>query len=122
MGRTRNRVGQEDVGPSLVDDVAVFRAKEGSTDTSPLLFGVQSVRWPTAAKQAGKWYRGMVKAADSFMARWHRAKMEKSWLRHANEGTNKKGEGGGGGQQTDASVHKSGKKLADRVLSSKAPM
>lgn len=66
---------------------------------------------PKAAKKAGKCYRGVVKAADDFMARWHRAAVEKSRLRHANEDAKKKekgpegersvggGEGGRGSQQ-----------------------
>ena len=45
--------------------MAVFRAKEGSTETSPLLSGVGTVLWPTQAKKAGKWYRG-----DRQSGRW----------------------------------------------------
>ena len=87
----------------LVDDIAVFRARKGSTELSPLLFGVETVQWPTASKRAGKLFRGVVKAEDGFRARWHRAEVEKSWLRHANEVTEKgeKGkreEGARGGQ------------------------
>ena len=76
----------------------MFETKEGSTETSYLLFGVETVLWPPAAKKAGKWSWGIVKAANGFMARWHRAEMEKSWLRHANEDAKKKGntqKGGG---------------------------
>ena len=54
---------------------------------------------PTAGVQAGKWYRGIVKEASGFMARWHRAEVGKSWLRHENEDAKKTGEkekGGGG--------------------------
>ena len=57
----------------LVDDIAVFRAKEGSTKNSPWSFEVNTVLWPTAAKQTGKWCRGIMKAADGFTARWHTA-------------------------------------------------
>ena len=41
--------------------------------------------WPTAAKKGGKWYRGVVEAAECFMARWHKDDAESSWLRHATE-------------------------------------
>ena len=37
--------------------------------TSPLLFGVETVLWPRAAKKSGKWYRGVVDAAGRFMTR-----------------------------------------------------
>ena len=30
---------------------------------------------------SGNWLRGIVDAADRFMARWHRGEAEKSWLR-----------------------------------------
>ena len=30
----------------------------------PLVFGVETVLWPTAAKKGGKWYRGVVEAAE----------------------------------------------------------
>ena len=48
-------------------DIRVFQATEGSTDSSPLLFGVDTVLRPRAAKKSGKWYRGVVDAADRFM-------------------------------------------------------
>ena len=34
----------------LVDDLRVFRASEGCTESVPLVFGVETVLWPTAAK------------------------------------------------------------------------
>ena len=51
-------------GQCLVDDLRVFRATEGSTESVPLVFGVETVLWPTAAKKGGKWYRGVVEAAE----------------------------------------------------------
>ena len=60
-------VGVENPGPGrpeknwarcLVDDLRVFRATEGSTESVPLVFGVETVLWPPAAKKDGKWYRG----------------------------------------------------------------
>ena len=41
--------------------------------------------WPTAAKKGGKWYRGVVVAAEWVVTRWHRDEAETSWLRHATE-------------------------------------
>ena len=69
----------------LVDDSRMFRATGGSTENFPVLFGIETVLWPTVAKKGGKWYRGVVKAAECFMARWHRDEAESSWLRHAAE-------------------------------------
>ena len=62
----------------LVDDIRVFEATEGSTDSSPLLFKVETVLWPRAAKKSGNWHRG-IDAAGRFMTRWHRGEAEKSW-------------------------------------------
>ena len=69
----------------LGDDLRVFRATAGSTESVPLVFGVETVLWPTAAKKGGKWYRGVVEAAEIFVTRWHRDEAESSWLRHATE-------------------------------------
>ena len=44
---------------------------------------LETVLWPTAANKGGKWYRGVVEAAECFMTRWHRDEAESSWLRHA---------------------------------------
>ena len=46
--------------------------------------------------QSGKWYRGVVDAADRFMTRWHKA--EKCWLRHATENAKSVDKGKPGGQ------------------------
>lgn len=54
-------------------------------DRNAPLFGVDTVLWPMAATQAVKCYQRIVKAADGFMARWHRVGLEKIWGRHANE-------------------------------------
>ena len=82
----------------LVDDLRVFRASEGSRESVPIVFGVEMVLWPTAAKKGGKWYRGVVEAAECFMTRWHRDEAESSWLRHPTEDakSDDKGTGGGG--------------------------
>ena len=56
---------------------------------------------PRAAKKSGKLYRGLVEAADCFMARWHRDEVQRSRLRHAAEDAKNgdKGRAGGGGGQ-----------------------
>ena len=56
--------------------------------------------WPTAAKKGGKWYRGVVVAAEWVVTRWHRDEAETSWLRHATEyaKSDDKGRGRGDGR------------------------
>ena len=86
VGRIRDQADQKSTEPNfLVDDLRVFRATEGSTEKIPLFFGAETVLWPTAAKKGGKWYRGVVEAAECFMTRWHRDEVESGWLRHATE-------------------------------------
>ena len=55
----------------LVNDFRAFRATEGSTESVPLVFGVETVLWPTVAKKGGKWYRGVVEAVECLMTRWN---------------------------------------------------
>ena len=62
------------------------------------MFGVETVLWPTAAK-GGKWYRGVVEAAECFMTRWHRDEAESSWLRHATEDAKSDDKGRGWGKR-----------------------
>ena len=52
----------------------------------------------TAAKKCGKWYRGVVEAAECFMTRWQRDEAESSWLRHTTEDakSDDRGKNGGG--------------------------
>ena len=58
----------------LLDDFRAFRATEVSTKSVLLVFGVEAVPRPTAAKKRGKWYRGVVDAAECFIKMWHRDK------------------------------------------------
>ena len=53
---------------------------------------------PTVGKSGGKWYRGVIEAAEHFMVRWRETEVERSWLRHAAENVKSgdKGKGGGG--------------------------
>ena len=86
----------------LVEEIKVFEATEGSTDSSHLLVGVRTVLWPRAAKKSGNWHRGIIDAADRFGTRWHRGEAEKGWQRLTAEDAKSSNhwnpEGLGGGQ------------------------
>ena len=69
MRRIRDQADHKRTGLNVLDDLRVFRATEGSTESVPLVFGIETVLWPTAAKKGGKWYRGVVEAAECFMTR-----------------------------------------------------
>ena len=75
------------VGPMPVDNMAVFKAEEVSMETSRFhFFGVETVPCVTAANKVGKCHRGIIKAADGFMARGQRAEAEnKLYSQNANE-------------------------------------
>ena len=83
------------------------------------MFGAETVLWPMAAKKGGKWYRGVVEAADCFMTKWRREEAESSWLRHATEDAkgddNGKGRGEGRGSRTDTAVDECRNGMVDRV-------
>ena len=73
MGRTRDQADQKRT--QCLADIRVLQATQESTDSSPSLFGVGTVcsgRARLIANKSGKWYRGVVDAADRFMTRWHR--------------------------------------------------
>ena len=53
----------------LADDLRVFQATEGSTVSSRLLFGVETVLRPRAARKSGQWYRVIDEATDSLTER-----------------------------------------------------
>ena len=80
----------------LVDGLRVFRATEKSTKSVHLVFGVETVLWPTAAKKGGKWYQRVVEAAGCFTTRWHRDEAESSWLRHTTQDAKSDHKGMGG--------------------------
>ena len=96
------RPPRKELGPvRLVDDLKVFEATEGSTDSSPLLYGVETVLWPRAAKNSGNRHRGSVDAANRIMTRWRTGEAEKICQRltaEAAKGSNQ-GRGEGGGRQ-----------------------
>ena len=64
-----------------------------------MVFGVETMLWPTAAKKGRKWYRGVVEAAARFMTRWHRDEAESSWLHHATEDAKSDGKRRGEGRE-----------------------
>ena len=76
----------------LADEIRVFQATEESRDSSPLLFGVDTVLWPRAAKESGNWHPGVVDGANRFMTRWQRLTAEDA--KSSNQG--KLGGRGGG--------------------------
>lgn len=67
--------------------MAVFKAKEHPKETFRfLLFGVETAPCLMAAKTVGKSHRGIIKAADDFMARGQRAEAKKKlYSQNANE-------------------------------------
>ena len=67
-GESGTRPTEKNWAQCLVDNLA-FRATEGSTESVPLVFGVETVLWPTAAQKGGKWYRGVVEVAECFVTR-----------------------------------------------------
>ena len=62
----------------LAGDIRVFEATQVSMDSSPLLFGVETILWPRAAKKDWNWQRSIVEAANRFMMRWLMGEAEKS--------------------------------------------
>ena len=68
---------------SLLDDLKAFDATKGSTEHSKFVFGVEAEVWTVAAQKAGKWYRGVLEAAERFMAKWHEIEATLSRNRHA---------------------------------------
>ena len=48
----------------IVEDLREFRVTEGSTKHSPLVFEFEPGLWSTATKKVGKWYRGLLQAAE----------------------------------------------------------
>ena len=69
-----------------------------------MVFGVETVLWPTAAKKGGKWCQGVVEAAECFMTRWHRDEAESNWLRHATEDAKSDDRGMGEGKERGSRI------------------
>ena len=81
----------------LLDDLKAFDATKGSTEHSKLFYGVGAEVWTIAAKKAGKWYRGVLEAAERFMAKWHENEATLSRNRNASLRVVPKGIGGWAG-------------------------
>ena len=71
--------------------------------------------WPRAAKNSGKWRRGVVEAAGRFKPRWHRDEGQRSRPRHAAEDA-KSGDKGRGSSRTDIAVDECRNEMVDRVV------
>ena len=82
----------------LLDDLEAVKATEGSTKHAKFVFGVEADVWTVEAKKADKLYRGVLEAAERFVADWHEITATLSTNRHATttDGTqrNRKREGG----------------------------
>ena len=70
-----------------------------------------------AASKTGKWYLGVLEAAERFTARWHENEEELSRKRHASVmgGVQGKGEGLGKSRRETAVDGKGRKEMEDRV-------
>ena len=69
--------------------------------TLPVVFVVETAVWIVAAKMAGKWYRGVLEAAERLMAAaWHKDEADASRRRHASAVGGAHGNGRGEGQQS----------------------
>ena len=83
----------------LLNDLKSFDATKGSLEHSKLFFGVEAEVWTIAANKAGKWYRGVLEAAERFMAKWHENETTLSRNRHVSATggaqANRSGEGSG---------------------------
>ena len=64
-----------------------------------MVFGVETVLWSTAAKKAGKWYRGVLQATERFMVRWHEEEAQLSRQRRASAVGGSQGIGERGGNR-----------------------
>ena len=42
----------------MLEDLREFRVADESTENLPLVSGVETVLWSTAAEKVGEWYRG----------------------------------------------------------------
>ena len=81
-----------------------------------MVLGAETTVWSIAAKKAGKWYRGVLDAAERFMVRWHKDEADMSRKRHASAVGSAQGNGKGGGySRKETAVDESRKETVDRV-------
>ena len=55
--------------------------------------------WTVSAQKAGKWYRGVLEAAERFMTKWHEIEVTLIRNPHASATGGPQGSRKGGGQQ-----------------------
>ena len=71
-----------------------------STELAPSVSsGVETALGSIAANKAGKWYWGVLEAAERVMVRWHEVESELSRQRHASAVGGVQGDGGRGGNR-----------------------
>ena len=101
----------------LLNDLKSFDATKGSLEHSKLFFGVEAEVWTIAANKAGKWYRGVLEAAERFMAKCHEIEGTLSRNRHASATGGPQGNRKvGGNSRRETAVDEGRKEMADRVL------
>ena len=64
-----------------------------------MVFRVEIALWPTAAKKASKWFRGVSKATARFMVKWHEDEAKMNKQRRASFMGGVQGDGGRGGNR-----------------------
>ena len=69
-----------------------------------------------AASKTGKWYLGVLEAAERFTARWHENEEELSRKRHASVMGGVQGKGEGLGKSRRETAVDESKEMADRVV------
>ena len=100
----------------LLGDLKGFDVTKGSTEQSKFGFGVEAGVWTIAAKNAGKWYRGVLEAAERLMAKWHENKATLSRNHHASATGGAQGNRKGGrNSRRETAVDVGRKEVADRV-------
>ena len=71
-----------------------------------MVLGVETALWSTAAKRAGKCYRGVLETAERFMVKWHEDEAQLSSQRRAFSVGGAQGNGGTGGNRRRRSGRK----------------
>ena len=59
-----------------------------------MTLGVETALWSTAPNKAGKWYRGILEAAERFIVRWLEDEAQLRRQRHASAVGGAQGNGG----------------------------
>ena len=80
-----------------------------------MVFGVETVLWPTNAKHVGKFCPGILKAAEWFMISWHVDEAKNSRQRYAPVMDDVQGKGKGRGSSKETTSEEYRKETADKV-------